>query len=85
MRCLGFDILRTISGLEKRGTNAIPANGFSLPIRNRSLICKRPEFPSGMRLGARPSMRSWVLRKKRDLYGLVAGGERFLRSGGLRS
>ena len=43
---------------------------------------KRPEFPSGMSLGMRPSMRSWVLQRKRDLDDRCAGGGRYRRSGG---
>ena len=46
---------------------------------------KRPEFPTSMSLGARPSIRSWVLQRKRDLCDRFAGGGRFQRSGALSS
>jgi hypothetical protein len=44
-------------------------------------ICKRPEFPSGMGLGASRTMPSWVLQRKQVGYGRSAGGGRYRRSG----
>jgi hypothetical protein len=44
-----------------------------------------PSSPSGMSLVARPSMSSWALRRKRDLFDLFAVDGRCRRSGGLQS
>jgi len=45
------------------------------------LYRKRPEFPSGMELGATRTMPSWVLQRKQLGYGRSAGGGRYRRSG----
>jgi hypothetical protein len=47
--------------------------------------CKRPEFPSGATWGMKPSISSWFMKGKRELGVVFAGGDRYRRSGGLRS
>src|ERR1035441_7380057 len=44
------------------------------------LVGKRPEFPSGMSLGARANMPSWLFQRKRALDDRFAVGERCRRS-----
>jgi hypothetical protein len=46
---------------------------------------KRPEFPSGMALGLRTTMPSWVMSRKWELGVGLAGGELCRRSVGLQS
>jgi hypothetical protein len=45
-------------------------------------IGKRPEFPSGMSVGARTNMSPWLLQRKRALDDRFAVGERCRRSAG---
>jgi transposase InsO family protein len=52
-----------------------------LIVLNERHLSKRPEFPSGMGLGASRTMPSWVLQRKQVGYGRSAGGGRYRRSG----